>query len=261
MPTDVITAVDETAANILLARGEAALGTRTAADSTSFGPFGLSYSASAGLTGGVMRFVAPGTVAVDDIAVNYTLSLKLTLDLSFLDFCLPRICIPTPFGNLCTPKICLHFPTIPVPLSFSGTAIVSADFGLSAALVSGDWVVSILIQQVRKLDLGLAATALVTAIGAAVVAALAAVPFIGPLLALAAGVVVAAFGVAALTGLLDDIVNLFLAGLSIELTRRPQVIVLPANGPNDPPVPFTVTALAAEVQSTDEDELVLSADM
>ncbi|WP_426502014.1 hypothetical protein ACPPVO_30675 [Dactylosporangium sp. McL0621] len=261
MATDIIAAVDEAAANVLLQRGEQALGTRSASGSAALGPFGAAYSASANLTGGVLRLVAPGTAAVDDVAVHYTLSLKLTLDLSFLDFCLPRICIPTPFGDICTPKICLGFPTITVPVSFSSTAVVSADFGLSVTLAGGDWVVALVIQQVRKLDLGAAATALVLAIGGAVAAAVAAVPFIGPLLALAVGVIMAAFGVASITGLLGTVVNLFVAGLTIELTRRSQVITLPAAGPNDPAVPFTIAALAAEVQSTGEDELVLSADL
>lgn len=261
MASDLTAAVDETAANVLLHHGEAALGTRTAGGSSSFGPFGAAYSASGMLSGGMVRLVAPGTVAVDDITVGYSLALTLSLDLSFLDFCLPRICIPTPFGDICTPKICLHFPTVSVPVSFSGSAVVSADFGLSAALASGDWVVSIVIQQVRKIDIGTAATALVAAIVAAVGAALAAVPFIGPLLALAAGIIAAAFGVASIAGLLGAVVNLFLAGLTIEVARHSQVITLPAGGPNDPAVPFTVTALAAAVQATDENELVLTADL
>ena len=261
MASDLTAAVDETAANILLHDGEAALGTRTASGSSSFGPFGAGYHAGGTLSGGDLHLVAPGTVAVDDIAIAYSLTLTLTLDLSFLDFCLPRICIPTPFGDLCTPKICLHFPTLSVPVSFSSSATVSADFGLSVALNAGDWVVSIVIQQVRKIDIGTAATALVVAIGAAVAAALAAVPFIGPLLALAAGIVAAAFGVASIAGLLGSVVNLFVAGLTIEVARHSQTIVLPTAGPNDPAVPFAITALAAAVQATDENELVLTADL
>jgi hypothetical protein len=261
MASDLTAAVDETAANILLHHGEAELGLQTFTDSTSFGPFGAGYSVSGMLSGGTVRLVAPGTVAVDDITIGYSLKLTLSLDLSFLDFCLPRICIPTPFGDLCTPKICLHFPTISVHVPFAGSAVVSADFGLSAALVAGDWVISIVIQHVRKVDIGAAATALVVAIGVAIAAALSAVPFIGLILGLVAGVITAAFGIASITGLLGAAVDLFLAGLTIELTRQSQVITLPAAGPNDPAVPFVITALAAAVQATDENELVLTADI
>ncbi len=98
--------------------------------------------------------MAPDTVAIDDLTVSYSLHLSLSIDLSFLDFCLPQICIWTPWGDLCTPKICFTFPTISVPISFSSSASLSADFGLDVHLTSGTWDVDVVIQDVRELDLG-----------------------------------------------------------------------------------------------------------
>jgi len=119
-------------------------------------------------------------------------------------------------------KICITFPTISVPVSFSNHAKVSGDFGLDVTLSSGEWVVDVVIQQVRAIDLGTAATLLLTAIGTAISVALLAVPFIGLLLALAVGIITAAFGIAEVTGLLASVVNVFLAGLRFEFTATPR---------------------------------------
>lgn len=259
---DIIAAVDETAANKLLHAAEAALGTRSTSGSGSLGPLTAGYTASVSLTGGTVSLAAPDTVAIDNITVNYSLSLSLGIDLSFLNFCLPQVCIPTPFGDICTPKICITFPTIGVTIPFSSSAVLSADFGINVHLTSGTWFVDVVVQDVRKLDLGTAATALLVAIGAAIAAAVAAVPFIGPLLALAVGIITAAFGLAEVTGLLGQIISPFVSGLTLTVYQQPQNFqVLPASGPFDPAVNVTLVAVSAGVQATDKNELVLSVDI
>jgi hypothetical protein len=259
---DIIAAADETAANTLLHAAEAAVGTISKSGSGSLGPLGASWSASASFSGGTVSLAAPDTVAIDDLQVNYSLSLGLSIDLSFLDFCLPQVCIPTPWGDICTPKICLNFPTIGVTVPFSSSAVLSADFGILVHLTSGTWFVDVVIQDVRKLDLGAGATALLTAIGAAIAVAVAAVPFIGPLLSVAVAIVTAAFGLAEVTGLLGQIVSLFVSGLTFTVYRQPQIFeVLPASPPFDPAVDVTLTAVTAGVQATDKNELVLSVDI
>jgi hypothetical protein len=262
MPSDLTAAVDETAANVLLHDAEAALGTQSASGSSSLGPFGAAYSASMSCSGGTVTLMAPDTVSIDDLTISYSLSLTLSIDLSFLDFCLPQICIPTPFGDLCTPKICFTFPTIPVPISFSSSASLSADFGIDVHLTGGTWDVDVVIQDVRDLDLGLAATALVTSIGAAISLALLAVPFIGPILSVAAALITAAFGVAEVTGLLGAILSPFVSGLTFTVYQQPQTFVaVPAAGPFDPAVDVTLVAVTAGVQASDKNELVLSVDI
>jgi hypothetical protein len=262
MPSDLTAAVDETAATVLLHAAEAAAGTLSAADSGSLGPFGAAWSASASFSGGTVTLTAPDTVSIDDLTISYSLHLSVSLDLSFLDFCLPRVCIWTPWGDLCTPKICFTFPTISVPISFSSSASLSADFGIDVHLTSGTWDVDVVIQDVRELDLGVAATALVTAIGAAVSLALLAVPFIGLILAIAAATITAAFGVAEVTGLLGDVLSPFVSGLTFTVYQQPQTFVaLPAGGPFDPAVDVTLVAVTAGVQASDKNELVLAVDI
>ena len=209
-----------------------------------------------------MSLTAPGTVGIDDLQVNYSLSLSLGIDLSFLDFCLPQVCIPTPWGDICTPTFCIDFPPIGVTVPFSSSATVSADFGIVVHLTSGTWFVDVVIQDVRKLDLGAAATTLVVAVGAAIAAALAPIPFIGLVLSAAVAALTAAFGIAEVTGLLGQIVSLFVSGLTFTVYSQPQNFqVLPASGPNDPAVDVTLAAVSAGVQSTDKNELVLSVDI
>jgi hypothetical protein len=260
--SDIIAAVDETAANTLLHAAEAALGTPSKSGSGSLGPLGAGWSASASFAGGTVSLAAPDTVAIDNLEINYSLSLSLSIDLSFLDFCLPQVCIPTPFGDICTPTICFNFPTIGVTVPFSSSATLSADFGIVVHLTSGTWFVDVVIEDVRKLDLGAAATALLTAIGLAISAALAVIPFIGPLLSIAAAAVTAAFGLAQVTGLLGEIVSLFVSGLTFNVYHKPQNFqVLAASGPFDPAVNVTLAAVTAGVQATDKNELVLSVDI
>ncbi len=75
---DIIAAVDETAANTLLHAAEAAVGTQsTPPGSGSLGPFSASWSASASFTGGTVSLAAPDTVSIDNIQINYSLSLTL----------------------------------------------------------------------------------------------------------------------------------------------------------------------------------------
>jgi len=260
---DIVAAVDETAATIVLHAAEAAAGTVSATPgNTSFGPVEVSWTASASFTGGTVTLAPPGTVEIDNLQVNYSVSLGVGVDLSFLDFCLPQVCLATPFGTFCTPKICINFSPVGVTVPFSSSAVLSGGFGIAVHLTAGTWFVDVVIQDVTKLDLGAAATALLTAVGLAISAALATVPFIGPLLAIAAAAITAAFGLAQVTGLLGPIVSQFVSGLRFSVYRHAQVFqVLPASGAFDPEVDVTVTALAAVVQATDKNELVLSADI
>jgi hypothetical protein len=262
MAADLTAAVDETGATTLLHAAESALGTVSRSGSGSLGPLGASWSAAVSFTGGTVTLAAPDTVAIDNLQINYSLGLTLSIDLSFLDFCLPRVCIWTPWGDICTPKICFNFPTIPVTVPFASSATLSADFGIDVHLTSGTWFVDVVIQSVPDLQLGAAATALLTAIGAAISVALLAVPFIGPLLSVAVAIITAAIGIADITGLLGPIVSEFVSGLTFTVYQQPQLFqVLPAAGAVNPPVDVTLAAVSADVQATDKNELVLSVDI
>jgi hypothetical protein len=103
---------------------------------------------------------------------------------------------------------------------------------------------------------------LLTAIGAAISIALLAVPFIGLVLSLAVAFITAAFGLADVTGLLGPIVSAFVSGLTFNLYQQPQNFqVLPAAPPFNPAVLVTLAAVAADVQASGKNELVLSVDI
>jgi hypothetical protein len=264
MPSDIVAAIDQTAANTLLGAWLAAENASppSTSGSAALGPLTVGYTASATFAGGSVVLSAPDTVAIDNLQVDYSLTLALSIDLSFLDFCLPQICIPTPFGNICTPTICFDFPTIPVTVPFSSSVTLSADFGIEVELMAGTWFVNIVIQSVPQLDLGPAALLLLTAIGAAIAAVVAVVPFIGPLLSIAVAIIVGAFGLADVTGLLGPIVSALVSGLTFNVYQQPQDFqVLPASPPFDPAVMVTLASVAAGVQASDKNELVLSVDI
>jgi hypothetical protein len=262
MASDLTAAVDEFAANVLLHAAESALGTLSKNGTGSLGPLFADWSASASLVGGTASLSAPDTIGITDLEIDYNLALTIGIDLSFLDFCLPQICIPTPFGDICTPTFCIDFPTIAATVPFSSSATLSADFGLDVHLTAGDWFVDVVIQSVPDVDLGTAATLLLTAIGAAVSLALLAVPFIGPILSVAAAVITGAFGIAEVTGLLGPIISLFVDGLRFTVYQQPQHFeVLPAGGPFDPAIFVTLASVNAAIQASDKQELVLTVDI
>lgn len=261
---DVIAAIDEGGANDLIHQAEAALGTLSDSGSGNLGPFNANWSASATFSGGTVDLIAPNIIRLADVRMDYTVGFTFSFDLSDIipDFCLPQICVNIPFiGRVCTPRICIDWPSVTIPVSHSSFVKFSADFNPSVTLVGGVWKVDLIVAGVPFLQLGPAAAAIIAAIGAAAALALLAVPFIGPLLALAVVGITAAIGIAGVLGLLGPILSQFVTGLRFNVYEQPQVFeILPAAAP-DPAVNVTLTAITAAVVSADEDELVLSVDM
>jgi len=258
--SDIVAAADTTAATRLLHDAETTLGTIVKVGSGSLGPFTASYSAAVSFSGGTVKLIPPNIIELADCHVNYSLTLQFSIELnSFLPhFCLPRVCL---FG-ICTPKICVDWPTVNVPFSFSDTVTFTSDFTLDAHLSGPIWLVDVVIVGVPLLQFGPTAAAILAALGLAISAAVAWVPFIGPFLAAAVAVIVAAVGVTGLTGFLGTIVTPCVSGLRFNIYRQPKLFtVLPASGPSDPEVDVTIAALGATVQATDKNELVLAADI
>lgn len=260
--SDVIAAIDEGGATDLVQDAEAALGTLSDSGSGSLGPFNANWNASTTFSGGSVDLIAPNTIRLANVRMDYTVNFSLSFDLSDIipDFCLPRVCIPTPFGSICTPRICINWPSITIPVGHSSFVNFSADFSPSVTLVGGVWRVDLVVVGVPFLQLGPAAAAIIAAIGLAAALILAPIPFIGPLLAIAVAAITAAIGVAGVLGLLGPILTPFVSGLRFNVYNQPQLFeILPAT-PLDSAVSLTLTALSAAVVSTDEDELVLSVD-
>jgi hypothetical protein len=263
--SDILVAADETAATTIVNAAEAALGTISNSGSDSLGPFFATWGASVSFVGGTVDLIAPDVIRLQNVTMNYSLNFSFGIDLGEIlpEFCLPQICIRIPFiGRVCTPRICIDWPSISVPINYSDSLTFTADFRLVVFLDGAEWVVQIEIVAVPFLQLSPAAAAILTLIGLALAAILAPIPFIGPFLALAVAAILAAIGIAGLLGLLGAILTPFVSGLRFEIYRRNRLFeVLPAAGPLDPAVMVMIDSLAASVQSTDEDELVVTADI
>jgi len=262
---DIIAAVDEVAATTLIHDAEATLVIPTQSGSGSLGPFTASWSAGASVQQGVIDLIPPNVVRVADCELHYSLGFSFSFDLSSIipDFCLPRVCIPTPFGDLCTPKICIDWPTITIPFNYSDMVKFTADFTLDVHAVGTEWLVDVVIVGVPALDLSAAAAAILAGLGLAAAGILAPIPFIGLVLAGAVLTITSIIAIAGVTGFLGPILSIFVAGLRFTVYRQQKHFeVLPSGGPVDPPVYINLDAISALVDgSGGEDELVLSVDI
>lgn len=262
---DIVVAADESAATELLHDAMATLGTQTRSGSGSLGPFNANWSASAFLAGGTVDLIPPNVIRLANIELHYNLNFTFSFDLSSIipDFCLPQVCIRIPFiGRICTPTFCVNWPTITIPVNFSDVVRFTADFTLNARLSGPNWLIEAVIVGIPNLQISVAAAAILAALGIAAAAVLAVIPFIGPLLAGAVLAITAAIGIAGVTGLLGPILSLFVAGLILPIDDIPRIFnVLPASGALDPAVNIRVDTLAASVSRTDEDELLIEADI
>lgn len=262
---EITAAIDETGANDLVATALASIGTVTASGSGKLGPFGASYTASASFSGGTVDLIAPGTVRIQSLRADWNVAANFGFDLSDIipDFCLPQVCVRLPFiGRVCTPRICIDWPTVSIPVNLSDFLEVTADLGLTVTLNSGQWMAEAVVQSISQLQFGPGTFALLAVIAAAASAVLLAIPFIGPVLAIAVAAIIAAIGIAGLTGFLGAILSPLVAGLRIPLYSQPrQFPVLPASGAFDPAVFVNLDSVATRVDSTTEDELVLAIDI
>ena len=263
--SEIIAAIDEGGANALLGAAIATIPPQSTSGSGNLGPFDASYAVTASLVSGSIDLRAPDIIRLVDLRLNWHLDLSFGFDLSSIlpDFCLPQVCVHIPcVGRVCTPKICIDWPTISIPVSFGDFIETTADFRLDVSLSSGVWIVQAEIVGIPNLQFGPTSALLLAAIGAAATPILLAIPFIGPFLAVAVDSILLAIGIAGVTGLLGPILTPFVSGLKIPVYKQPQLFeVLPNEGAIDPRVQIVIDAISAEVRSSDEDELVLLADI
>lgn len=261
---EIVAAIDEGGANVLLADAMQTVGVLADNGSTSLGPFTASYNVNGQFTSGTVDLIAPSTVRIDKLHFNWHVDLGFQIDLnSFLPhFCLPQVCIDIPcVGEVCTPKICISWPTVGVNVPLGDFVEATADFGLDVRLDSGTWKVQIVVQNVSQLQFGPATAGMLVLIGLAITPVLLAVPFIGPFLAIAVNAILAAIGIAGLTGLLGQILTPFISGLKIPVYEQPKHFEVLSVSGIDPAVFVEIDAVTADVRQSDEDELVLSIDI
>jgi hypothetical protein len=263
--SEIIAALDEGGANDLLDTLIGTLPPQSAAGSGNLGPFLASYAVNATLSNGDVDLRVPDIIRIEDLRLDWNVNLSFGLDLSSIlpDFCLPRVCVNIPcVGRVCTPRICVDWPTITIPVSFGDFAKATGDFRLNISLVGGVWKVEAQIVGLPNLQFGPKTGLLLVAIGAAATPILLAIPFIGPFVAIAVNGILLAIGLAGVTGFLGPILTPFISGLKIPIYEEKQLFeVLPAESAVDPRVTITIDAIAAEVRSSDEDELVLTANI
>jgi hypothetical protein len=263
--SEIIAALDEGGANDLLDTLIGTLPPQSAAGSSNLGPFVASYSVNATLSNGDVDLRVPDIIRIEELRLDWNLNLSFSFDLSSIlpDFCLPQVCVNIPcVGRVCTPRICVDWPTITIPVSFGDFAKATGDFRLNISLVGGVWKVEAQIVGLPNLQFGPTTGLLLVAIGAAATPILLAIPFIGPFVAIAVNGILLAIGLAGVTGFLGPILTPFVSGLKIPIYEQPQLFeVLPIESAVDPRVTITIDAIASEVRSSDEDELVLTADI
>ena len=263
---EITAALDEAGANKLLDAAIAAIGTQTRSDTGSLGPFVAGYTVKGTLTNGDVDLIPPDTIRIVDLRLDWDINLSFGIDLStFLpDFCLPQVCIDIPcVGTVCTPTFCIDWPTITVPVSFGDFLKTTVDARLDITLAAGKWNVEAEVLGVPNLQFGPTSALLLAAIGAAMTPFLLAIPFIGPFLAVAVDLILAAIAIAGVTGFLGPIITPFVNGLKLKLYEQPRLFeVLPASSPIDPQVNINIDAITAFIaHNGTEDELVLTADI
>lgn len=263
---EITAALDEVGANKLLDAVIAAIGTQTKSGSDSLGPFTVGYTVSGTLTNGNVDLIPPDIIRIADLRLDWNINLSFVIDLAAIlpKFCLPQVCINIPcVGRVCTPEICIPWPKIPVNVPLSDFVKTTVDTRLNITLLSGKWKVEAEVLGVPSLSFGLPTAALLVAIGVAITPVLLLVPLIGPFLALAVNLILAAIGIAGLIGFLGPIITPFVSGLKFKLYEQPKLFeVLPAEGPFDPKVDFNIDLITAFVaHNGTEDELVLTADI
>lgn len=263
--SDIIVAADESAATELLHDAEATLGTLSRSGSGSLGPFNANWSASAFFANGAVDLNPPNIIRLANCELHYNLHFAFSFDLSNIlpNFCLPQVCIHIPWvGTFCTPTICIDWPTITIPVNYSDLVKFTSDFTLNPHLTGPNWMIDVVIVGVPNLQISVGAGLILAAIGVAAGAILAPIPFIGPVLAIAVAGILAAIGIAGITGLLGPILTLFVSGLTFNIYKQPKLFtVLPASSAIDPMVRIKLDLITATVARTNEDELLINADI
>jgi hypothetical protein len=263
---EITAALDETGVQKLLDKVVATIPPQTAADAATLGPFNVAYNATATLTNGSIDLIPPDTIRIADLRLDWSVTLDFVIDLAAIlpKLCLPKACVDGPCGiHICTPEICVPWPKIPVTIPISDFAKTTVDTRLVVGLVGTNWRVEAEVLGIPSLSFGLTTAALLALVGAAITPFLLAVPFIGPFLALAVNLILAAIGIAGLLGLLGAILTPFIAGRKFKLYDQPKVLqVLPAESAVDPAVDFNLDTIKAFIaHNAPEDEFVLTADI
>ncbi|MEV0629701.1 hypothetical protein ACI2LC_38685 [Nonomuraea wenchangensis] len=225
---EITTAVDESGATALVAFAESQMRPITASDTAQLGPFKVGYSASATMSGGSVDLRTPDRIRIADFQVHWSARLTLSADLPLV----PDLVIG--------------------PISVRDTATATADLTVDAHLVNDSWEIVATIQGTPNIAFGAGTRKAV----AVLVAAVSAIPIVGPILA---GLI----GMANVGQLLSAIVSPLLKGQRLPLPfALPRRVPLPKAAPTEADAFVILDAVNVAVESSGgEDELVVTADL
>lgn len=268
---EITVAADEVAATELLHDAQAKQGWTTVSSSQYLGPYGVNSTTNALFTDGNVDLTPPNLIGLENGKLHYNVHLSFIFDLNkVLDpiiITFPVIDFTIKIGpfkihiHIEIPPIIIYWPSVTIPVNFSGVARYAGNFKLHVYLTGNVWKIDAVNINITYLNLDTGPAALMAAISLAASAILSPIPFMGPLLlATALGALAVAIGIGGATNFLKNIVNQFLNGLIVHLYSQPRIFqVLPASSPIDPAVKIRIDELRALVQRTNEDELVIDA--
>lgn len=264
---DITVAADEVAATELLHDAEVTLGQISRSGGpNSLGPFSANWNASAFFAGGRVDLTPPNLIGLAECEMHYNLHFNFSLNLNNVapPFYLQPPPITIGWGKwkitITFPKVHIPWPTINIPVGHSGVVMFTADFKFRVYLLAGYWHIDAEINSVPNLQIDLAASGILAAIGVAAFAVLSPIPFIGPFLGGAVATITSTIALAGIKGFLGPILTLFLSGLTFPLYKQPRIFTVLPPGPDpfmDPEVKIRLDEVRASVNRTDEDELVI----
>ncbi len=263
---DATTAVSEGGVNVVLHKA-LALAQKSGGDTTTWGPFFASYTASVKLAGGTATLEnAPANkLDLTGLKVSGKVAASVGFDLGLVlgELCIPpvRICIDLGwFGEFCIPRFCVTWPHADISVALPFAFDLDVSFGFRVDDLGSKWGVVLLIDPFSpRFDLTPMGPVIIAALKAEVTSKLSSIPVVGPIIADLLNAVLGAFTpfVSALIGAFGVLINavlmlLDLLNVSIPvtlLTFDKQQTFIPANIPlsGDAPVQLKLSGLAANV--------------
>jgi hypothetical protein len=264
--SNIVTAIDEPGSTILFHALSAQAGTLTTSGSSALGPFDFNYTIDATIHSGSVDLIPSSIVRLKDLIVDWQLKGELGIDLNTIlpQLCLPEIHITWKKWHLVITITwnCYSWPTVAVPFQLNDSSHATTDLQLIVRSDAANWYVLAKLQYVPQLTFGLSTATVVAVIGAAVIAAVAWIPLIGPFLAIVVAAATLAVIGAGLSGWLGPLLTPLLQGHEYMIYQRPRLLqLLPQQSPIDPHVLMSIKLVEATIINNGEDELVVSVDL
>ena len=259
---NVLTAIDEPGATILMSRLAALAGTVGTSGSNQLGLITLNHSIHATLQTGAVDLIPSNQIGLERMALNYTLHASLQLDLNQI---LPAIYFPEvtvtftsqwPFFSVSIAWVQYPWPVLNIPFAITDNVAASAKLQLVVRNDAANWYVLAKVQALPNFNFGPGTAAILAAVGAGLVAAVAWLPLVGLFLATVTAAVFGVLTVAGLTGFLTLALAPVVQGREFMLYQQPRKLqLLPYQDAYNPDANVQITMVEASIVNNGEDEL------